>query len=52
MNRNHVTTRQTQVIADPDAVFQGNRNLCGPAAVLRTVLKHNPKLVVEFVVAF
>jgi hypothetical protein len=49
VTRNQVTTRLTQLIANPDLVEQGQLNLCGPAAVLRTVLRRDPKLVVEFV---
>jgi len=49
VTRNQVSTRLTQLIANPDAVNQGQLNLCGPATVLRTVLRRDPKLVVKFV---
>ena len=49
VTRNQVSTRLTQLIANPDAVDQGQLNLCGPATVLRTVLRRDPKLVVQFV---
>ena len=47
VTRASVVSDLTTLVNDPDLVHQGQLNLCGPAATIRTVLRRDPKLVVE-----
>jgi hypothetical protein len=50
VTRNQVATSLNALLSQPDSLSQGNLNLCGPAAMLRTVLRRDPALVANFVV--
>lgn len=50
VTRNQVQQRLTALVANPDILDQGKINVCGPAAVLHSVLRRDPKLVTDFTV--
>ncbi len=50
VTRTAVATNLTDLIDNPDNVNQGQLNLCGPAATVRTLLRRDPKLIADCVV--
>ncbi len=50
VDRMNIANRLLDLISDPDRVAQGDLNLCGPAAVFRTVLRRDPLLCAMFTI--
>lgn len=50
VTRNQVVTSLNALINQPDKLDQGRLNLCGPAAMLRVVLRRDPTFVANFVI--
>lgn len=49
VTRNQIAASLSALLSNPDSLDQGRLNLCGPAAMLRTVLRRDPTLVVKLV---
>lgn len=50
VTRSDIATSLNILIDDPDSINQGSHNVCGPAAMLRSVLHRDPKFVANFVI--
>lgn len=50
VTRDEVTQGLRALIANPDSLNQGEHNICGPAAMLHSVLQRDPKFVANFII--
>ncbi|WP_198015014.1 VWD domain-containing protein [Mastigocladopsis repens] len=48
LQRTEIADRLEELISDPNKVFQGNLNLCGPAAFVNVWLKIDPEAVARY----